>query len=325
MPANLTPQYYEAEEAFKKAVTVEEKIAALEEMLAVIPKHKGTEKMQADLKKRLSKFRLEGQKKAKTSRADPFSIERQGAGQVALLGFPNSGKSSLLAVMTRANPKVADYPFTTTVPQTGMMPYQDIFIQLVDTPPVTEEIVPAGLSGVLRNADILLVLVDAANDDCLEQLVFCLNYLNEKKIVREDTAPGVRGVSPGRVLVLAARADLPHSFDNMQIMKELGPQEIELFPVSNVTGLGLENLRERIFQMLGVIRVYTKLPGKEPDLKRPFILKRGSTISDLAEVIHRDLPRLMKNARVWGSVRYDGQSVMRDYVLQDRDIVEISQ
>ncbi|TEB09012.1 GTPase [Pelotomaculum propionicicum] len=325
MPANLTPQYYEAEEAFKKAVTVEEKIAALEEMLAVIPKHKGTEKIQADLKKRLSKLRQEGQKKAKTSRADPFSIERQGAGQVALLGFPNSGKSSLVAAMTRAKPKVADYPFTTTVPLAGMMPYQDIFIQLVDTPPVTEEIIPAGLSGVLRNADVLLLLVDAAADDCLEQLLFSLNYLKEKKIVREDTAPGVRGIAPDKMLVLAARADLPQSPDNIQIMKELGPEGIEFFPVSNVTGLGLEDLREKIFQMLGVIRVYTKVPGKEPDLKRPFILKRGSTIFDLAENIHRDLPRLMKNARVWGSARYDGQSVMRDYVIQDRDIVEISQ
>jgi len=323
LAANLTPQYYEAEEAFKKAASVEEKIAALEEMLAVIPKHKGTEKMQAELKKRLSKFRQEGEKKAKTSRVDPFNIERQGAGQVALLGFPNSGKSSLLAAMTRAKPKVADYPFTTTVPLAGMMPYQDIFIQLVDTPPVTEEIIPAGLSGTLRNADILLVLIDAANDDCLEQLLFCLNYLKEKKIIREDTAPGVRGVAPDKVLVLAARADLPHSNDNMQIIKELGPHEIELFPVSNVTGLGLEDLREKIFQMLGVIRIYTKIPGKEPDLKTPFILKRSSTILDLAETIHRDLPRLMKNARVWGSARYDGQSVMRDYVLQDRDIVEI--
>lgn len=325
MPANLTPRYYEAEEAFKKAANVEEKIAALEEMLAVIPKHKGTEKIQADLKKRLSKFRQEEQKKSKTSRADPFNIERQGAGQVALLGFPNSGKSSLLAAMTRAKPKVADYPFTTTIPMAGMMPYQDIFIQLVDSPPVTEEIVPAGLSGVLRNADMLLVLVDAANDDCLEQLVFCLNYLKEKKIVCEETAPGVRGVLPGKVLVLAAKADLPHSFDNIQIMKELGPRGIELFPVSNTTGLGLEDLRERIFQMLEVIRIYTKIPGKEPDLKTPFILRRGSTVLDLAAAIHRDLPRLMKNARVWGSARYDGQSVMRDYVLQDRDIVEISQ
>lgn len=325
MAANLTPQYYEAEEAFKKAVSVEEKIAALEEMLAVIPKHKGTEKMQAELKKRLSKFRQEGIKKAKTSRVDPFNIERQGAGQAVLFGFPNAGKSSFLAAMTRAQPKVADYPFTTTVPLAGMMPYEDIFIQLVDTPPVTEEIVPAGLTGTLRSADILLVMVDAASDDCLEQLEFCLKYLKEKKIVREDISPGVRGVSPDRVMVLASKADQPESADNMQIMKELGPGGIELLPVSNKTGLGLEDLREKIFQSLEVIRIYTKIPGKEPDMKTPFILKRGSTVLDLAEAVHRDLPRLMKNARVWGSARYDGQSVTRDYVISDRDIVEISQ
>ncbi|MCL6634564.1 MAG: TGS domain-containing protein [Peptococcaceae bacterium] len=325
MPANLTPQYYEAEEAFKKAVTVEEKIAALEEMLAVIPKHKGTEKMQADLKKRLSRLRAEGQKKAKTGRSDPFFVEKQGAGQVALLGFPNTGKSALLAAMTRARPKVAAYPFTTTLPMAGMMPYQDILIQLVDTPPVTAEMVPPGLSGVLRNADALLVLVDASSDDCLEQLQFCLDYLHEKKIVREEVPPGSRAITSDRLLVLAARADLPGSGENIQIVRELAPRGIDLLPVSAVAGLGLEALRERIFDLLRVIRVYTKVPGKPPDLKAPFILPRGSTVVDLAEAIHRDLPRLMKAARIWGSARYEGQPVMRDHVLQDRDIVEISQ
>ncbi|MDD2553513.1 MAG: 50S ribosome-binding GTPase [Desulfotomaculaceae bacterium] len=325
LPANLTPQYYAAEEVFKKAASVEEKIAALEEMLAVIPKHKGTEKMRAELKKRLSKFRQEGTKKSKASRVDPFNIERQGAGQAALFGFPNTGKSSFLAALTRAQPKVADYPFTTTVPLSGMMPYEDVFIQLVDTPPVTEEIIPPGLSGTLRNADVLLVLVDAASDECLEQLEFCLNFLVNKKIVRQDTAPGVRGVPQDKILVLASKTDRPESADNMQIIKELGPPGIELFPFSNKTGQGLEDLREKIFQTLGVIRVYTKIPGREPDMKKPFIMKRGSTVLELAETIHRDLPRLMKNARVWGSARYDGQSVTREYIMSDRDIVEISQ
>lgn len=325
MPANLTPQYYAAEESFKKAVSVEEKIAALEEMLAVIPKHKGTEKMRADLKRRLSRFRQEGTKKARTSRADPFNIERQGAGQAALFGFPNTGKSSFLAALTRAQPKVAAYPFTTTVPLSGMMPYEDIFIQLVDTPPVTEDIIPPGLAGTLRNADMLLVMIDAASDECLEQLDFCLNYLKNKKIVRETTAPGVRGVSPDKILVLASKADQPESAANLQIIKELGPAGIELWPFSNKTGQGLEDLRERIFQTLGVIRVYTKIPGREPDMKKPFIMKRGSTVLELAETIHRDLPKLMKNARIWGSARYDGQSVTRDYIMGDRDIVEISQ
>lgn len=323
MPANLTPQYYEAESAYKQAVTVEEKIAALEEMLAVIPKHKGTEKIQADLKKRLSRLRREGQKRTKITRADPFHIEKQGAGQVALLGFPNSGKSALLAAMTRAKPKVADYPFTTTAPLAGMMPYEDVLIQLVDTPPVTEEVIPAGLPGTLRNADALLVLIDAAADDCLECLEFCLDYLKEKKIVREDAAPGARGISPARVLLLAAKADLGGSDENTGIMNELGSWDRELLPVSTVTGRGLEELRENIFKTLRVIRIYTKVPGKEPDLEKPFVLKYGSTVQDLAGTIHRDLPRLMKNARIWGSARYDGQSVTRDYILRDRDVVEI--
>jgi ribosome-interacting GTPase 1 len=313
MPANLTPQYYDAEEAFKKAVTVEEKIAALEEMLAVIPKHKGTEKIQADLKKRLSKLREEGQRKNKTARADPFFVEKQGAGQVALFGFPNTGKSALVSAMTRARPKVAEYPFSTTVPLAGMMPYEDIFIQLIDTPPITREIIPPGLAGTLRNADALLVLVDAASDECLEQLEFCLQYLNDKKL------------KPGRRLVLATRSDLPGSRDNIEIMRELGPAGLEILPVSAITGTGLEALKEKIYAILEIIRIYTKVPGKEPDLKTPFILPKGSTVLELAASIHRDLPRMMKNARVWGSARFEGQSVMRDYLLQDRDIVEITQ
>jgi len=325
LPANLTPQYYKAEENFKKAATIEEKIAALEEMLAVIPKHKGTEKMQADLKRRLSKLREAGQRKTKTGRTDPFWVEKQGAGQVVLLGFPNTGKSSLVAALTRARPKVADYPFTTTLPLAGMMPYEDIYIQLVDTPPLTEELVPEGLTGTLRNADALLIVVDAGSDSCLEQLQACHTFLDKKKIIREKVAAGTRGIPPNRCLVIAAKADVSGCSDNIQILKELSPGGLKVIPVSIKTGLGLEVLRGKIFELLDVIRIYTKVPGKAPDLKTPFVLKQGSTVLDLAASIHRDLPHLMKSARVWGSTRYGGQSVNRDYVLHDRDIVEINQ
>lgn len=323
MPANLTPQYYEAEENFKKAAAIEEKIAALEEMLAVIPKHKGTEKIQADLKRRLSKLREEGQKKAKTGRSDPFHVEKQGAGQVALLGFPNAGKSSLVSALTRAKLKVADYPFTTTVPAAGMMPFEDVLVQLVDTPPLSEELSPPGLAGTLRGADAILLVVDAASDDCLDHLSYCFGFLEEKKIIRQDLAKGARGLPPERCPVVCARADLPDSAGNVELIREMWPGR-EIIPVSAVTGLGLEHTRGRIFNLLEVIRVYTKVPGKEPDLKAPFILKQGSAVVELAEAIHRDLPKKMKNARVWGSARFPGQSVPREYTLQDRDIVEIS-
>lgn len=325
MPANLTPVYYKAEENFKNATTVSEKITALEEMLAVIPKHKGTEKIQADLKKRLSKLREEGQKKSKTGHKDPFHLEKQGAGQVVLVGFPNTGKSSLLTALTRAKPKVADYPYTTTIPLAGMMAYQDILIQIVDTPPMTEELVPEGLPGTLRSADALLIVVDASDDHCLDQLLGCYDYLTEKNIIRAEAESEGRSLAPDRYLVLANKADLEVSADNLQIMAELGPPALRLLPVSAVDANDLETLREKTFDLLQVIRVYTKTPGKPPDMKTPFILKKGSTILDLAESIHRDLPRLMKNAKIWGSARYDGQSVNRDYQLHDRDIVEINQ
>ncbi|OPX88816.1 MAG: GTPase Obg [Pelotomaculum sp. PtaB.Bin104] len=325
MPANLTPQYYQAEENFKKAESTAEKIAALEEMLAVIPKHKGTEKMQADLKKRLSRLREDSLKKAKAGRIDPFLVEKQGAGQVVLLGFPNTGKSTLISAMTRARPKIAEYPFTTTLPLAGMMSFQDILIQLVDTPPITEDMVPEGLTGTVRNANALLIVVDAGSDSCLEQLQGSYNYLMEKKIIREEVTPGTRGIPSNKCLVLAAKADAVDSSENIQILKELGPPELQIIPVSAETGLGLELMREKIYEILKVIRIYTKVPGKAPDMKAPFILKQGSTVLDLATAIHRDLPQLMKNVRIWGSARYDGQSVNRDYVLADRDVVEINQ
>lgn len=325
LPANLTPQYYKAEDNFKKAVSTEEKITALEEMMAVIPKHKGTEKMRADLKKRLSRLREEDLKKTKAGRTDPFVIEKQGAGQVVLLGLPNTGKSSLLTAMTRARPKIAEYPFTTTLPLAGMMVYQDIMIQLIDTPPIMEDFVPEGLPGALRNADAILILVDAGSDSCLEQLQTCYNYLKEKKIISEAAAAGPRGKQADRCLVLAAKADAANSSENIEILRELSPPELEIIPLSVETGLGLELMREKIYEILKVIRVYTKVPGKAPDMKTPFILKQGSTVLDLAAAIHRDLPQLMKNVRIWGSARYEGQSVNRDYILYDRDITEINQ
>lgn len=339
MPANLTPQYHAAEEAYRRAVTIEEKIEALQEMLAVIPKHKGTDRLQGDIKKRISKLREEGQKKSKTGGYNPFHVEKQGAGQVVLVGCPNTGKSSLVAALTRAKVKIADYPFTTAIPSAGMMPFEDILIQMVDTPPLTPEGMPPGLLNTLRGGDLLLLVVDAASADCLEQLEETLSLLIAKKVILEKNSSGAMEVEDkeglikeeeklsGRrylpYLVTATKMDHPDSVDNIKIIRELMP-ELPLAPVSVETGGELETLRNSIFQALQIIRVFTKAPGKPPDLQTPFVLKKGDTVLDLAFSIHRDFPNRLKNARVWGSARFDGQIVSRDYILADRDIVELN-
>jgi hypothetical protein len=317
MPANLTPQYYAAEEKYRKARTLEEKTEALHEMLSVIPKHKGTEKLQADLKKRLSQLREEGQKKKQKGGFNPFHVEKQGAGQVVLAGCPNTGKSALVAVLTRAKIKVADFPFTTTVPATGMMPYEDIHIQLVDTPPFTHDMIPPGLTGTFRNSDMLLVTIDLSAGGCLEQLETSLSLLEERGII--DPA----GENPISIpyLILGMKSDLPDSQINQDILKEFYP-DTDILPIS-IYSKDLGRLQEIIFRMLDVIRIYGKTPGKPADMERPFILKAGSTVLDLAYNVHRDFPQKMKSALVWGSARFDGQAVAKDYVLQDRDIVEL--
>lgn len=325
MPANLTPQYLEAEQAFKEAKTTAEKIAALEEMLAVIPKHKGTEKLQADIKRRLSKLREEGEKKAKTGRQDPFLVERHGAGQVALVGFPNSGKSALVGALTRAKVTVADYPFSTALPVAGMMQFEDIWIQLVDMPPVTAGEMPPGMGGALRNADALLIVVDVSSDDCLDQLEGVLGLLREKRILRSESEleAGARGHTLEDCMVVATKVDAPRAKENLEILKEYLPPGLEMVPVSVSSGKSLEVFRRRVFELLRIIRIYTKVPGQPPDMGQPFVLKKGSTVVDMAAAVHRDFPSRLKNARIWGSARFDGQSVPRDYVLQDRDIVEL--
>lgn len=330
MPANLTPQYHAAEEAYKRASTVEEKIEALHEMMAVIPKHKGTEKLQAEIKRRLSRLREEGEKKAKTTRFNPFFVEKQGAGQVVLMGFPNVGKSSLVAALTKAKPKIGEYPFTTTLPLSGMMPFKDILIQLVDTPPLTFEGVPTGLLNTLRGGNLLLVIIDASNDECLEQAEKTLSFLLEKRIIREITKVEKPENEPEQderkylpYITAVNKMDLEKSKENLNILQELMP-ELPFINISAYDKDNLEILKEKIFESLSIIRVYTKAPGKQPDMDNPFVLKNGETVLDLAYNIHRDFPDRLKNARVWGSSKFEGQTAARDYILQDGDIVELN-
>jgi ribosome-interacting GTPase 1 len=321
MPANLNQQYHNAEERFRQAKSAEDKIKALQEMMAVIPKHKGTEKLQADIKKRIARLKEEGQKKKQVKGGyNPFGVEKQGAGQIVLAGYPNCGKSSLVGSLSRAKVKVADYPFSTALPVSGMMPYQDTYLQLVDTPPLTPDNIPPGLIGTFREADALLLVIDAANPECLDQLEGLLGLLQEREVI--DLSEEGEIIAPVPFLLVAAKIDLPGSADNLHIVRELR-SDLEIMAVSINVADTLDELKEKLFFVLNIIRIYGKVPGRPAEMEQPFILRKGSTVLDFAEMVHKDFPQKLKSALVWGSSRYGGQAVAREYILDDKDIVEL--
>jgi len=307
MPANLTPEYEKAELRYRQATTDEERLTALQAMLSAIPKHKGTEKMQADLKRRISQMRREEQKSAHGKGPDPFHVPRTGAGQVVLIGPPNTGKSSLLAATTNAAAKVADYPFTTIVPQPGVWLQDDVPIELVDTPPMTREHVPAGLMGTIHNADVI-ALVAEANDAALEQVetvldILCSRNLTLSSVARNglpDLVGAVANLKPGLIILNKADAGDPPVLQALaDLYSGKAGNTLEIVAVSAAARQGLKELFQHLWRLLAMIRVYSKEPGKPPDLHKPFTIPIGATIADLARQIHRDLPERMKFARLW--------------------------
>lgn len=328
MPANLTPQYLKAEEGYRRATSVEEELQWLQRMLAEIPKHKGTDKLQADIKAKISKAKKELQAEKRAGRRSRgIRIPRQGAGTAILLGGPNAGKSQLLKSFTRANPEVAPYPFTTRAPMPGMMPWEDVFVQLIDTPPVTADFMESYMQGLVRGADLVLLMVDLGSDSGIEQCQEVLDRFNHSKtrlgktslLDEEDI-----GVSYTQTFVLPNKIDLPEAPERLELLHELCPLDLPEYVISAQKGIGLERLREAIYRAMDVVRVYSKLPAaKEPDLERPFTLRRGSTVLDMAAQVHKDFLDHFKFARVWGSAVHNGTVVKGDYILHDKDIVEL--
>jgi ribosome-interacting GTPase 1 len=336
MPANLTPQYLAAEKRFKEAGTLDEKVEALEEMMATIPKHKGTEKMQADLRRRMAKLQAEAGKKHGASKASAmYSVRREGAGQVVLVGAPNTGKSSLLAKLTHASPEIGDYPFTTRFPQPGMMAFENIQVQIVDMPPIALEFYEPWMGGIIRGADLALLIVDVSSDEALEEVDGVLKILKGSRIELVKALPEEDKADPsGPVLrpclMITNKVDAERAEEILQIVREFYQSQFEILPISALTGDGIENLRRIIFNRLDIVRVFTKAPGKRADLDSPpFVLRGGSTVIDAARAVHRDLAQTFKFARVWSSekskcsVKFDGQMVERTHRLEDGDILEL--
>ena len=327
MPANLPPDYKAAEQRFREAKTPEDKIAALQEMMAIIPKHKGTDKLRANLRRQLSKLKTEQEQSSRKGRRGPsYHVPKGESPQVILIGTPNVGKSQIVAATTNATPEVADYPFTTRIPQPAMMPVDDIYIELIDVPPFSPDHMETWLPETVRNADAALAVVDLSADDCVDSFLFLRKALADKGVrlspvfdPKETELP--RNVKP--TMIVANKSDVEAATENLSFLKEVIGDEFRIIPVSAETGEGLDSMKRTLYEFLDIVRVYSKIPGKDPDMKKPFIVKRGSTVEDVAYKIHREFADNLRFARVWGSGKFDGQTVERDHVVEDGDILEI--
>lgn len=325
MPANLPPQYFEAEKRFREAKTIEDKIQALKEMLAILPKHKGTDKMKADLRRKLSQLMEEAEKRSKKGGGRGLDyIEKEGAGQVLLLGPPNTGKSSFFRVLTGVESFVADYPFSTINPVVGMMPYENIQIQLIDLPPLWENS-EGWVYNLIRNADLVLLFLSMDLESLVEEYLHVKDLIEKKKIKLVNGSPDKDPYNPIKEvkgIVIVNKIDLfgpEEREDEIILIRE----DLDVFFISVREGINMEDIKRVIFNALGIVRVYTKKPGYTPDLSRPYVLPSGSTVLDVAEMIHKDIARNLKYAKLFtkdGKVK--GLPVEKNYQIKDEDILE---
>lgn len=325
MPANLPPTYYEAEKRLREARLSQDRLEILEEMLTIMPKHKGTDKLRADLRRRIAKVKEEALSKKGGAKGVSYSIEREGAAQVVLVGPPNTGKSSLVAALTNARPEVAPFPHTTWKPTPGMAPFENIKFQLVDMPPLSRDYLDPWMTDLMRRADLLL-LVLSLHGDPLGDFDETLNILGEQRIFPEGSPiPDDLKKRPfaKKMLLVVNRVDTVEDEPDYQATLDLLENPLPSVGISVRSGFGLDRLLKEIYRLSDILRVYTRAPGKEPNLNSPFVLPRGSTLDELAEKIHKDFVSKLKFAKIWGKAVFDGQMVQRDYVLQDGDVVEL--
>ncbi|MCD6423956.1 MAG: 50S ribosome-binding GTPase [Anaerolineales bacterium] len=327
MPTNLPADYFNAEERFRSATTAEDKIKYLEEMMGTIPKHKGTDHLRADLRKKLSKLKTAAtSKKSSKKQVSAYHINKEGAGQIIIIGTTNVGKSSLVANQTNADPEVSEVPFTTWTAMPGMMKIDNIQVQVIDTPPIGDEYIDPEFLNLIRRVDLVLLMIDL-HANPVQQLEFVQQKLQENRIAPKylEGQIEVEGfLLHVPTLVVVNKFDSEEYEEHYQIFKELLEQEYPMVPVSVQTGHNIDALKRTIFEKLGVIRVYSKAPGKDVDKSSPFVVDQGIQLGDFAGKVHKDFQEKLKSAKIWGtSADFDGQMVSRDHVLEDEDIVEL--
>jgi len=337
MPTNVSPEYKKAEEAYRKAREPGDRLDCLKEMLRTIPKHKGTDHLQADIKTRIKQLSEEvaGPKKGGRRKGPSHVVRPEGAAQLCLVGPSNAGKSSLHVRLTGSRSDIGPYPYTTHLPVPGMLPYEDVHFQLVDLPPVSGDFMEPWLINALQPADGALLVIDVSDPDCLEQVPVILERLAEKKAFLTAAWPGLEPAEPEPdetddpfrldlpTVLIANKSDLDPDPEEVKILEELLGLRYPALTMSATSGDGLDELGPFLFRALEIVRVYTKTPGKPADTDKPFTVRRGGTVLDVAHLVHKDIAQGLKFARIWGAEVFDGQQVGPDHLVSDGDLIEL--
>ncbi len=299
MPTNVTIYFQKAEQEYHLAKTTEQKILALKKMISLAPKHKSAENLRKLLKRRLSKLKYAKEKETKKTKSKKQGIKKQDI-QAVLIGLTNSGKSSLLSILTNASPEIASYEYTTKSPIIGTLDYEDIKIQLIDMPAIENELCDLG---IVNTADTLLIVIDS-----LEQLKEIESFL--------ENAPKNR-------IIVFNKIDLLSEEQKRKISAFLQSKKYNFILFSCRTTQNLKEVKDKIFQSFYKIRVYTKQPGQKVDKTTPIILPEDSTVKDAAEKILHGLSSKIKECRVTGpSSKFPNQKTGLNHILKDKDIVE---
>jgi small GTP-binding protein len=284
-----------------------ERIKVLREALGELPDYRNGP--YADLRKWVQAQIEESRVRKKIVHRDSLQVRREGAAQVALVGPPNAGKSSLLQALSSIQIKTGDYAFTTTRPVPALTRIHDVLIQLVEIPGLIEgahEDRGGGraLLGVLRGADAIVLCHDASAP--VEELAV---------IRRELEAAGIAKPT----IVAATKLDDAGPHVVARLARATGLPAVGVSVLDDDT---LDELRDAVWGLTGLVRVYLRRPGRGD--AEAYALPAGSTVADAAGKVHHELEAECRGARVWGpSARFEGQRVGRDHVLAEDDVVEI--
>ncbi len=356
MTTNPGPEYFLAQERYDQAKTTQQKILAMSEMIKFCPRHKASEKLLAELTYKLSRLKQEAEKEktqqlAKRGSGPSINVKKDGVGQVAILGAPNSGKSTFLKMVTGVDVEIAEYPFTTTKPEIGMMIYRGAGVQIVEVPAIVEGSSEGKANGtqllsIARNADALIIM---HRDEMEKRIV--VNELAKTGIIVTRKKPRIKiiqnseynGITvAGKQFLKISEKELEAALKNFGIHKAsvLLEEPADLNKITEALDESLDyknalfiqtgnegnadELKAKIFGLLNKIIVYTKKPGMEPDLNDPLCIKEGATVSEAAILVHKEIASKIQYAKVWGSAKFGGQRVGKDYRLKDGDIVEIT-